>query len=306
MRWLIFYFSATKNTLRLVNFAKEVLTQRFDEVELVNIEQFVYLSENKLTYVLPEEFSQKIDDCDKLGFAYPIHAFNAPEIVEKWVNSIPFRSNKKSYFILKTAGEPMTLNDGSSRKIIQHLLKKNYLCQNEFLYVMPYYIMFRHASQVAVKMDQTMKKTLPLDLEVIRNQIETKEKVSIGTKVVSSLLRIEQPGAHLLGKHFKVDLTKCISCGKCLSHCPTKNIEKVDDKIVFHHRCLICMRCVAFCPAKAISIGIMNSWKVEGEYDFSSLVEEKDTHAGYCKKAFARYYQNQEMKSQKLLGKKEK
>lgn len=47
----------------------------------------------------------------------------------------------------------------------------------------------------------------------------------------------------------RVDMTKCISCDKCLRHCPMQ-CQKVGDR-----ECINCGECAEVCPTKAISFG---------------------------------------------------
>ena len=37
----------------------------------------------------------------------------------------------------------------------------------------------------------------------------------------------------------------------------------------------MCMRCSFYCPKDAINIGMLNSWKVNGTYNFSKIVNDE-------------------------------
>ncbi len=59
---------------------------------------------------------------------------------------------------------------------------------------------------------------------------------------------------NLLSRTFSVDEEACISCGKCVSVCPTKNILLDDDGIPkWGHDCILCLSCEINCPEDAIS-----------------------------------------------------
>jgi len=45
----------------------------------------------------------------------------------------------------------------------------------------------------------------------------------------------------------------CTKCGICVSVCPAKNIEIMDEKVMFKHNCERCLACIHWCPQKAIN-----------------------------------------------------
>lgn len=54
----------------------------------------------------------------------------------------------------------------------------------------------------------------------------------------------------------KIDLKRCIGCGKCVKDCPQFNIE-IDNRnkaVVKSQDCIKCGHCVAVCPMEAVSI----------------------------------------------------
>ncbi len=59
---------------------------------------------------------------------------------------------------------------------------------------------------------------------------------------------------HLIGRGFSVT-DDCTQCGKCVSVCPSANIELTNGKIVFHDKCVACLGCYHRCPSKAIVYG---------------------------------------------------
>ena len=53
---------------------------------------------------------------------------------------------------------------------------------------------------------------------------------------------------------------------------------------------MICMRCVFNCPKDAIKPGILNRWKVNGQYSFSYSDDENCKHQNYCKRSYKKYF----------------
>lgn len=51
--------------------------------------------------------------------------------------------------------------------------------------------------------------------------------------------------------HPAADVSKCVSCGKCASVCPTGAIPQNDPKTTNPDRCITCMACTVHCPKSA-------------------------------------------------------
>ncbi|HRX15094.1 MAG TPA: 4Fe-4S binding protein [Spirochaetota bacterium] len=53
------------------------------------------------------------------------------------------------------------------------------------------------------------------------------------------------------------DKEKCVSCGTCITHCPSNALYIVDRKtmeVSFNNeKCIECMNCISHCPFKACS-----------------------------------------------------
>ena len=109
MKVVLYVFSGTGNTLKVASLIKQNL----------NADVTVYrFSAKSGKAPSPEGF-------DLVGIGYPIHAFNAPEPVLKFVNSLPEVAYRRA-FIFKTSGEGLHLNDCSSQKCIKIMSKKGY------------------------------------------------------------------------------------------------------------------------------------------------------------------------------------
>ena len=116
----IFYFSGTGNTELTVKKWKSEADNLGVELSLFKME------ENK-----EEEID--LSSYDKVGFAYPIHGFNAPKIVltfAKKIKKIP--EKKKNVFIIMVSGEYMNLNHSSDLKLGSILKRRNFLIESEY------------------------------------------------------------------------------------------------------------------------------------------------------------------------------
>ena len=283
MKVAIFYFSGTGNTEKVVRKWKESSESFGVSIDLVKIEKDDF------------DFS-KINEYDKIGFAYPIHAFNAPENVWKYAKKFPKIENSKKVFVIMVSGEYMTINHSSSKKLLRILKRRNYVLESDYHYIMPYNMIFRHTEARATRMYETMNKLVPIDAKeyLVDNKPHLiKKHHFVGWFIF--ILRIEQWFSGVNGRLFKVNKKKCIKCMKCVNNCPVKNIEYVNGKFKFHGDCLLCTRCSFNCPTDAFSIGILNSWRVNKPYSFKPVdYQEVDKHKRYCKKSYERYYKEAE------------
>lgn len=283
MKIAIVYFSGTGNTKKVAEKYGEYFTSQGHECTL---------------YPLPMRETIDFSQFDKVGVGYPIHAFNAPKIVLDFARSLPKRKVKKdgrqSAFILKSSGEPVKMSRVSSLKLIKILKSRGMEVTNEYQYVMPYNMIFRHTDHQAFRMWETAKKLIPVDCADILNGVERREKKMPFGGFLAWVLRIEHGGAHFNGLFYKIK-GDCISCGKCARNCPVDNIEMKDGKPVFGNKCMMCARCSFYCPKNCIKIGLFDSWRINGAYSFEDGdPNEKNGHENYCKKAYDRYYKEAE------------
>lgn len=286
---LIYYFSGTGNTKKIAGEYTAALRENDCDVtvrEVTRREQVV---------------TDDTAEFDRIGIGYPIHAFNAPEIIVELCKSFPKREKtqpKQPVFIFKTSGEPVRMSDASSLKTVKLLEKRGYEITNEYQYVMPYNLIFRHTDEQAYKMWETAKRLVKVDVaEILRGEVNVRytHRPALGG-ACAALLRIEYGGARIIGRGFKTN-KNCIDCGLCVKTCPAGNITvNKKGKIKFGGHCMICMRCAFKCPKDAIVPGLLKGWKVNGEYSFT-LPEQPSPptkHDNYCKKAYDRYYADAE------------
>jgi len=291
MNAIIYVFSGTGNTMRICSLYKR-------EFERCGVETELYPVRADMSD-LPDP-----EGYDHVGFAYPIHAFNAPKIMIALAKAIKPVSHKE-FFILKSSGEPLAINNVSSLRFVGILRKKGYVLRSEYHYVMPYNMIFRHTDREAVRMWETAKALCPIEArEVLGGTEHRLPRIFLG-RFLAWLLRIEQGAMRVNGRFFKVDPDKCVLCRKCEKACPVENI-RIDEKgkFSFGKKCLMCTRCSFQCPTDAFKIGILNGWRVNGAYPLDTPLdqdaqEEPSGHEWYCKKAYARYFAQAEEKISK-------
>ena len=297
---IIYVFSGTGNTTKICDLYKA-------EFEKNGVETTIYGVKAGLEN-LPDP-----NGFEYVGFAYPIHAFNAPKIMLDLARKLPRadktranndvnkvsniadknKSDGKKYFVLKSSGEPLKINNISSYKMRGILKRKGYSQFAEYHYIMPYNMIFRHTDTMATNMWNTAFALAPIEArEVLLNTPHMLKGVAFG-HLLAWILRIEHPAMRVNGKMFKVDEKKCINCGACAKNCPVNNIVIKDGKFRFKGDCLMCTRCSFNCPTDAFNIALLNGWRINGKYNMAYDGEpQKNTHEWYCKKAYKKYFAN--------------
>lgn len=282
---IIYVFSGTGNTKKACDIYKSEFEKNGVETTLYTVKKGF---EN-----LPDP-----NNFDYVGFAYPIHGFNAPYIMLDLAKALPKANGTKQYFVVKTSGEPLKINNVSSIKFNDIMKRKGYVPFSEYHYVMPYNMIFRHTDEMAARMKNTLEQLASVEAREVLCGVEHKlSKVPFG-RFVAWVVRIEQPAMKVNGRFFKVDGNKCIKCGTCAKNCPVGNIKTDGNgKFSFGGDCVMCTRCSFNCPTNAFDIGMLNGWKVNGRYSYKLPEKpEEDKHAWYCKKAYKRYFEEAQKK----------
>lgn len=283
MKAVLCVFSGTGNTLRVG--------------ERLALELNSYGIETSIFRICANKAMPDIRGSDLLIVGYPVHAFNAPTIVLEFIKNLPDGCGKRAY-IMRTSGEPLTLNDASGIKPRRLLSKRGYKVMGEFSYVMPYNIIFRHSDKMAARMWLCAEKRLANDAAAIAKGEGKNKKVNPFKRAVSFTLRIEHAAMPYIGKRFKVNNDLCIKCAKCVTLCPLSNINLVDGEIKFGKSCVGCMACSFGCPKDAIKISVLNGWRVNGSYAFDEIAATDEEVCKYCRKSYLKYFHESEMQNE--------
>lgn len=266
-----FVFSGTGNTGRVCARAAELMEKAGHET------QTVYITGGA---VPPDGF-------DRIVLGYPVHAFNAPSPVLKFIKNMPRGS--APVYIMQTSGEALKLNTAATVTPARMLRRRGYDVRGAFWYVMPYNIIFRHSDAMASRMWRAAELRLPKDARSVIDGGRGMYRVGAVSRFVSFVLKIEHTAMPFIGRRFKAE-DKCTGCGLCADRCPRGNIAMSGGKPRFGKKCVGCMRCVFNCPLNAVSPSIFKGWRVNGAYDFNAAPAEDGEICRFCGKSYKKYF----------------
>ena len=260
-------FSGTGNTRYVTDALIRSLASQGVEAEYHEMEKFMLLSKGERT-----------QDAFLTGIAFPVHAFNAPPLVEKFIRQLPASQLPRKYFLIKTAGSPWAYG-GSTSHLQKILARKNWHLQYEALVPMPSNFLMGYTEGF-----------IKMNLLYLQRQVEKITYELIGGKrrklpndillhSLSYLGRVEHMGAKIYGRYLKVE-SNCIQCGQCFRDCPTRNIKYEDGKFRFGWKCTLCMRCSFRCPVQAFSHKHLGkAVMLKPPYDLKRILADEAIHA---------------------------
>lgn len=274
-----FTFTGTGNTLRVCN----ILANEFATNGV----------ESEINLLKDIKYSDIQENYDKIIIASPVHGFNTPMPMLKFLKSLPKCKNNKSVYLFRISGEPLKFNNAAGITPKRILRKKGYCVKGEFMYIMPYNIIFHHTDNMATRMENAAKIKAKKDVvDIIADQGKL-TKNGILNRIVSFVCRAEHIAMPAMGKHYK-STDACIGCGICEKLCPSKNIQIKDGKPIFGKDCVGCMACAFNCPKDAIRISLLDGWRVNGAYNFDGTPAKDEEICNYCQKSYLNYFHEAE------------
>lgn len=187
-------------------------------------------------------------------FVSPTYSWRLPDIFAEFIKKSSFSGSKKAYFVM-TCGSGI----GNSEKYLKSLCRDcGFDYMGVFQVVMPenYIAMFSVPDQNEAY--KIIKNAVP-SVVFAANRISDRKpfdqhKPSFADKIKSGLVNKLFYKFIVSAKEFKAG-DNCISCRKCVSACPTNNIELKHSRPVWGESCVHCMACISLCPVRAIEYG---------------------------------------------------
>lgn len=189
---------------------------------------------------------------DQLVILYPIHGFNAPRTIKRFVKNIP-KGLYKTVSLIGVGCNTLWLNDAASSDLRKSLIAKNYTIAVDEVLSMPLTFIMAFPDKVSQEViAESENKIKAISTAIIEKQ-QSVNDVKFKSRLINFAGKGEGAAARLFGLELHAN-SKCVSCGICWNNCPEKNISKNSKgKPRFAFKCLMCMRCIYNCPEKAIS-----------------------------------------------------
>lgn len=212
---------------------------------------------------------------DFLYVLYPVHAFDAPEIVYKWLNILPEGNGTMAVVLSVSGGGEMWPNTSCRQKTIQRLIEKGYAVVYERMLVMPSNMLVETEPDLVSHIMRQLPLKIQDLLKDLDNGVVRRDRIKISSIWLEPISKWERKVAKRGSKLFVVN-DQCSHCGCCADLCPMNNIDMVaSEKPVFGDECLLCLKCYYTCPQKAIEAPSMKKWLLK-TYNIEELIKLGD------------------------------
>ena len=254
--YTIIYFSPTGNVLHLAKLLAEELKSPVENI-------------------LPLEFTDplQLENNEHLVLLYPVHGFNAPKTVKRFVKSLP--PGLFEFVSLIAVGCSTGWANGAvSSELRKSLGKKDYSIVVDEIMAMPLTFIMNFPDDLNLRLIAESELKISGLCSSISEKKSSDKKVLFKSQILNFVGKIEGAAAPLFGLELHAN-NSCTSCGTCWSNCPAKNIqEKSNGKPGFGFNCTMCMRCIYNCPEKAISPRFSKFIPIKNGYTLSKYIKE--------------------------------
>jgi len=197
----IVYYSPTGNTKYLAQYLKKCLSK-------VEVE------------VLPLEFTDPLSlkEGEQLILMFPIHGFNAPRRVKRFIKELP-SDLYKGVSLIAVGCNHTWVNDAASLAIKKKLVKKGYQVYLDEIMAMPLTIVMKFPEDTKKNLIKESRIQIRDISKKIINLERTIRRVPMKSRIISFVGKVESPAARLFGLELHAKKT-CISCAICWENCP--------------------------------------------------------------------------------------
>ncbi|WP_027307795.1 EFR1 family ferrodoxin [Caloramator sp. ALD01] len=237
MKGAIIYFSGTGNTEFVAKLFKKAFEEKGYEMDLIEVTKQIKFK----------------DDYSILVFGSCIHSEVFPDVYMRWIDKNILNGNSRRCIVFstqaaKSAAGANILSDTLKKRGFNVSIVEHIVMPNNF-----YVVAFGKDTKEEVK--QKTKKAEELVYEIVDSFLKDIKKI----KEVSEIRKRYGNLAYSFFKKYaktwamkkiSVDYDLCVKCLKCVSNCPTKNIN-FKDEIEFQDKCICCQRCIHQCPVNA-------------------------------------------------------
>ena len=225
---------------------------------------------------------------DLLILMFPVHGFDAPAAVYKYLNGISFMSARRAAVVSVSGGGEMFPNRAARVGAIEALEGKGIRVDYEDMLCMPCNVIIPTPACVV----RALLAALPSKCDAMAERLRAGEKRRVPPPMPDR--KIAEVG--MLSGNSKVrqafarGITAdsfCNGCGSCVGACPCSNIAMgAGDVPVFGDACAMCFACIYACPSLSLHprtasfLMLKDGFSLPGDDAFaraSLLDEERDS-----------------------------
>lgn len=247
----ILYFSPTGNVFHLAKLLANHL--ELDQASILPLE-----------FTLLKDLKKNVH----LILLYPVHGFNAPRTVKRFVNNLP----PKLFEYVSLIGVGCSnnwMNNAVSSDLKKPLKIKGYQIIVDEILAMPLTFVMNFPEQTNKRLiEESQNRILEIGASIAQLK-RSKHQLLNKSRILNFMGKGEQFAARLFGLELYPN-KNCNSCGLCWKNCPEKNIKQnKSGKPSFGFNCLMCMRCIYNCPQKSISPRFSKFIPIKNGYSLS-------------------------------------
>jgi len=253
--YTIIYFSPTGNALHLAKLLADQL----------GIQQ---------AEILPLEFTEpaQLTRDKHLILLYPVHGFNAPRTVKRFVKRLP----PGRYAEVSLIGVGCTtgwVNQAVSADLRKLFAAKGYTIIVDEILAMPLTFIMAFPDAVARKaIAESEERIMQIGTSLIEGT-KTIVKVRSKSQLLNFIGKVEPLASRIFGLELHAK-SNCNSCGICWNNCPGSNITHDGNGMPkFGFSCLMCLRCIYNCPQKAIAPRFSKFIPIEHGYSITQYMK---------------------------------
>jgi len=256
-------FSGTGGTKRFTSLLETCLIKNSCDVTVLYLE-------TKSIEIAKREGTFYDNSYDLITILFPVHAFDAPEPVYKWIKALPNCKSVSVALISVSAGGEIWINQACRFGLIKVLSQKGYDVFYERMIIMPSNMLIATKETFSMRLLQLLpikaENTAKEILELKQRRIKTKFK----SRLLTRLAKIEKVTSKLFGKELRIKKS-CTQCGLCVKSCPMGNIKMNHGTPHFGWHCVECLRCVYICPTHSIYPIISRYMVIKEGYDLERI-----------------------------------
>ncbi len=257
------YFSGTGGTERFALLLAQHLKNSNCDVQVLPLETQALESAQK-------DGRFNMNGADILILLFPVHAFDSPEPIYRWIKTLPHSNGLPVAIISVSAAGEYWINGACRVGSIAALTRKGYTVFYERMIIMPFNMLIATKESVSIRLMQLLPiKAASVTADILSAK-SRRTHPSVKSRILTFICKIEKLWVKFFGKELCVRKS-CTRCGKCAQSCPLGNIQIKNEKPQFGWHCVACLRCIYLCPENAIYPMISRFMPVKNGYNLKIL-----------------------------------